>query len=208
LATQEPRRITPNKIDDFFTLDLRTGAIFNQLTEQRVQVIPVLRWAKLKEELYRQFSEKAQLIISIIGFNLGGSLAEESMAQISEPVALTKFLSDVMASAGWGVFSFTGDTQYGSKLVISVANCGFCDKENELSALPQCDFLGAALKGIADKVYGTPHKVREDRCAAKGEVLCQFEIEECEDYKFCDECRSLKYCEFEHGSKVYAKREV
>ncbi len=172
------------KMNDFFTLYFRMGVIFDQLTEQRVQVIPLLGWTKLKERLIREFPEQAPLVISIIGSTLGWSFAEETMGQIGDPEAVVKFLSDVMTSAGWGVFSTVGDTRYGSKFVFSVANCIFCDKEEELSAVPQCDFLVAALKGMADRVYGIAHRVREERCAAKGESVCQFEVEEGGDYQF------------------------
>ena len=71
----------------------------------------------------------------------------------------------------------TGDIRYGSRFTVAVANCVFCEKE-ELASTPQCGFLEGILKGIADRVFGTPHKVLEERCAATGEALCQFIVEE------------------------------
>ncbi len=165
------------------------------MTEERVQVIPILPWRKLKDNLTREFRHQAPPIISLVGSTLGASVAEEMMAKISDPEALVKYLSDMLASSGWGVFSMVGDTRFGSKFVVSVANCGFCDKE-DLAYSPQCHFLMAALKGMADTVYGTSHRVSEERCAAMGDSVCLFEVEECGDFEACSECKNQKFCDF------------
>ena len=192
-ATQPEKRAS--KIDDILTLDYRTGAVYNKLTEERVQVIPILPWRRIKDNLIRDFKDEASPIISLVGSALGSSVAEEMMAKISDPEALVNYLSDMLAWLGWGVFSIVGDTRYGSKLIVSVANCGFCDKGDSAYS-PECHFLLAALKGMADTVYGTPHKVSEERCAAKGDGVCLFEVEECGDFEVCSECNNGKYCSF------------
>jgi predicted hydrocarbon binding protein len=204
----QPEKTGAAKIEDILSLDYRTGSIYNKMTEARVQVIPILRWRKLKDNLMREFRHKAPPIMSLVGSTLGASVAEEMMAKISEPEALVRYLSDMLASLGWGVFSMVGDTRYGSRFVVSVANCGFCDKE-DLSDSPQCDFLVAALKGMADTVYGTPHRVREERCAAKGDSVCQFEVEECDQFQFCTECNNWKFCDFArvHGNRITGRGE-
>jgi hypothetical protein len=65
-----------------------------------------------------------------------------------------------------------GDTKYGSQIHVVAANCIFCDGASG-SGEPVCDFLTGAIKGITDKVYGTPHKVYESRCIAMKDNICE-----------------------------------
>jgi len=99
------------------------------------------------------------------------------MQYISDPVVLMRRLTDMAAAAGWGILSVVGDLQYGSQLTVTAANCVFCDNQ-EMSTSPQCDFLVGTIKGILDRVYGAPHKVWEERCAAMGDSACQTNSEE------------------------------
>lgn len=182
-------------IDKYLTLDYRTGAIFNRMTGSRVQVVPLLKWRKLKANLNREFRGEAPAIMTVVGATLGSSVAEELMATMSDPEALIRYISDMLGSQGWGVMSAVGDTRYGENLMVSMANCGFCEKE-ELSYAPQCDFLLAALKGIADTVYGTPHVVTETRCSAMGDSVCLFEVRECENFDALSRCTNSRFCQF------------
>ncbi len=170
-------KLKPVKMDDFFKLDYRTGSLTNQLTNERMEVFPVIQWAKLKERLTKEIDEYAPLALAIIGSMLGSAFVGELMDEIGEPEILMKHLADLAAASGWGVISMTGDVRYGSKYVVAVANCVFCEGA-ELASNPRCNFVEGILKGIADSVFGTPHKVREERCAAAGEALCQFVVEE------------------------------
>lgn len=54
-------------MDDFFTLHYKTGAIINQLTAERAQVVPALRWNKFEEALTGEFQEKSTRVMSLIG---------------------------------------------------------------------------------------------------------------------------------------------
>ena len=99
------------------------------------------------------------------------------MNHISDPVVLVKRLTDMAAAAGWGILPVVGDLQYGSQLTVTAANCVFCESQ-AMSASPQCDFLVGSIKGILDRVYGAPHKVWEERCAAMGDSACQTIAEE------------------------------
>jgi len=164
-------------LGEFYRLDYKTGAVFNQITEERVQVIPAVLWKVLSKRLAEEFREKAPAIDSEIGAMLGSSFAEEIMEFISDPEILIKRMSEMAAAAGWGVFSILGDTRYGSKFTVAVANCAFCDRQG-LSDSPQCDFLVGVIKGMTDTVFGTPHRVSEVECAAMGECVCQVEVEE------------------------------
>ena len=164
-------------LGEFFRLDYKTGAVFNRITEERVQVIPAVLWKVLRKRLAGDFRERAPAINSKIGFVLGSSFAEQIMEHIGDPEILLKRMSEMAASAGWGVFSILGDTRYGSKLTVTVANCTFCD-DRGLSDSPQCDFLLGVIKGMTDIVFGTPHRVSEVECAAMGECVCQVEVEE------------------------------
>jgi predicted hydrocarbon binding protein len=187
-------RAHPGKLEDFFSLDFRTGSIVNRLTEERVQVIPTLRWKKLRDDWAREFhEEEASRIVAHMASTLGAAIASEMMKNLGDPVVLVKNISDLSAAAGWGVIAMTGDTQFGARLEVTVTNCVFCDKE-DLDDSPQCDFLVGAFKGMADLIYGTPHRVREVSCAAMGHAICQFEVEECHDPSLCSSCRNLKYC--------------
>jgi predicted hydrocarbon binding protein len=171
-------KLKPVKIDDFFRLEYRTGSITSRLTDDRMQILPAVRWSKLKEALAQEIDEYAPLALTVIGSTLGSAFVEKMIDEIGEPEALAKHLTDVATAAGWGVVSMTGDIRYGSRYVVTVANCAFCEKE-ELASTPQCSFLEGILKGMARSVYGTPHKVSEERCSAMGEALCQFIVEEC-----------------------------
>ena len=184
----------PAKIEDFLRLDYRTGSVINQLTDERVQVIPTLSWRKLRDDWTREFQEKAPFIIEQVGASLGASIAKGIFENIGDPVALGKHIADLSAAAGWGVMAMIGDTRYGTRYTVTVTNCIFCEKE-DLADSPQCDFLVGAIKGMADLVYGTPHRVREETCAAMGHALCQLEVEECHDPRICSSCRNLLYCE-------------
>jgi predicted hydrocarbon binding protein len=197
MGGMESEHDKPVKMDDFFTLNFRTGAVHNQLTDERVHVIPALRWKRLREKLAREFGEQAPLIMSYIGSSLGSSFAEELIANISDPEALARHLSDVSAAAGWGILSMIGDTRYGSRYLVTVTNCIFCEKEGRAES-PRCDFLVGAVKGMADSIYGTPHKVWEERCEAMGESVCQLVVEECSATEVCEECRNSRFCEWAH----------
>ncbi len=174
---QAPAKVSTGGLGDFYRLDYKTGAVFNQLTEERVQVIPAVVWKVLRKRLAEEFKEKAPAIDSEIGAMLGSSFAEEIMEFISDPEILIRRMSEMAAAAGWGVFSILGDTRYGSEFTVTVANCAFCDKQG-LSDSPQCDFLVGVIKGMTDAVFGTPHRVYEVDCAAMGECVCQVEVEE------------------------------
>lgn len=181
-------------LEDFFALDFRTGSLVSRLTEERVQVIPTLKWKKLKDDWTREFQEKdASLVISHVSATLGAAIASDMMKYLGDPVTLVKNVADLSAAAGWGVIAMTGDVRYGAKFDVTVANCVFCDKE-DLADSPQCDFLLGAIKGMADRIYGTPHRVTEESCAAMGHALCEFDVEECHDPSLCSSCRNLKYC--------------
>jgi predicted hydrocarbon binding protein len=143
-----------------------------------MQILPAVRWSKLKEVLSQEIDEYAPLALTVIGSALGSTFVERMMDEVGDPEALAKHLADLATAAGWGVVSMTGDVRYGSRYVVTVANCAFCEKE-ELASTPQCSFLEGILKGMAGRVYGTPHKVSEERCSAMGEALCQFTVEEC-----------------------------
>jgi predicted hydrocarbon binding protein len=185
------------KINYFFRLDYRTGAVTSKITQERVQVVPALGWRKLKDALTRHFDYRASLMMSLIGASVGSSFAEEIMTDTADPEALAKHMSDVATAAGWGVFSMIGDMRYGSKCVVTVANCVFCD-ESQLgcSTTPQCDFLVGLVKAMLDRVYGTPHRIREEKCTAMGDPVCQLAVQECDGKEVCPECNNPLFCEW------------
>jgi predicted hydrocarbon binding protein len=174
LKAGEPSK--SEKLNDFYRLDYRTGAVFNQITEERVQLIPVQTWRMLKNLLAHGFQKDGPTIMSHVGAALGSSFAEEIMKEISDPEILARRLPDVAAASGWGVISMMGDMRYGSKFEVSVANCIFCDVDVETS--PQCDLLVGTIEGAAEVVFGTPHNAWEARCSAMGDSVCLVEVEE------------------------------
>jgi len=188
-------RANRGTLEDFFTLDFRTGSIVNQMTEERVHVIPTLDWKKLRDDLASEFQGKeSSFIISRVSSILGATIAREMMKFLSDPVSLVNNIADLSAAAGWGVIAMTGDTQHGGAFEVTVTNCVFCDRE-ELAHSPQCDFLVGAIRGMADFMYGTPHNVSEETCAAMGHSFCRFKVEECDDPAFLSGHRSLKHRE-------------
>ena len=164
-------------LDDFYKLDFKTGAVFNEMTGERVQVLPAILWKELRARLEKGFRGKAQAINSEIGSILGSAFADQFMKRVSDPEVLVERMAEVAAAAGWGIFSTSGDTRYGSSFTVTVANCAFCDGEG-LADSPQCDFLVGVVSGIAERVYGTPHRVLETGCTALGECVCRVEVEE------------------------------
>jgi len=165
------------KLTDFYRLDYRIGAVFNEVTEGRVQLIPAGAWKVLRARLVHDFEERGPRAMFELGLPLGSSFADELMQHISDPVVLMRRLTDMAAAAGWGIFSVVGDLQYGSQLTVTAANCVFCENQ-EMSTSPQCDFLVGTVKGIVDRVYGAPHEVWEESCAAMGDSACQTIAEE------------------------------
>jgi predicted hydrocarbon binding protein len=188
-------RANQGRLEDFFTLDFRTGSIVNQMTEERVHVIPTLDWRRLREDLASEFQGKeASFILSRVSSIMGATIAREMMKFLSEPASLVNNIADLSAAAGWGVISMTGDIQYGGAFEVTVTNCVFCDKE-ELAHSPQCDFLVGAIKGMADSIYGTPHRVSEETCAAMGHSFCRFKVEEFDDPALLSGPRNPKHRE-------------
>ena len=174
--------------------DFRTGSIINRLTGERVQVIPTLRWKKLKDDWTFEFQEEASRIIAHVATTLGATIASDMMRNIGDPSTLVNFIADFSAAAGWGVMAMTGEMRHGTRYLVTVTNCVFCDKE-VLADSPQCDFLVGAIKGMADLMYDAPHRVSRERCSAMGHALCQFEVDECHNPSLCSNCGNKKYCE-------------
>jgi len=99
------------KLTDFYRLDYRIGAVFNEVTEGRVQLIPAGAWKVLRARLVHDFEERGPRAMFEIGLPLGSSFADELMQHISDPVVLMRRLTDMAAAAGWGIFSVVGDLQ-------------------------------------------------------------------------------------------------
>src|ERR1700688_4377427 len=84
-----PVRAGQGRLEDFFTLDFRTGSIVNQMTEERVHVIPTLDWKRLRDDLASEFrGMEASIIISRVASILGATMAREMMKFLSDPVSL------------------------------------------------------------------------------------------------------------------------
>src|SRR5207247_5212635 len=88
-----PQRGSPKRTD-FYRLDYRTGAVVNEVTEGRVQLIPSGTWKVLRARLVLEFEERGPLAMFEIGFTMGSSFADEMMTHISDPVVLVRRLTD------------------------------------------------------------------------------------------------------------------
>jgi predicted hydrocarbon binding protein len=145
-------------------------------------VVPALPWRNLRHRITEKFGGHASALLFETGLILGSTFGEEFMTYPGEPDLVIRRLCDLAGAAGWGILVMIGDTQYGSKLNVVVANCIFCDGvTTTTSDQPICDFLTGAVKGITDKVYGTSHRVYEDRCIAMGDSICEVVVLEEED---------------------------
>ncbi len=169
--------IQPVNLEDFFRLEYRSGDIRSLQTAERMHLVPAAWWDKLNETLARELEENGPPAIHLIGYTLGAAMVRELKANIGDTQALAKHLTDFAAAAGWGVISLTGDLREGKSYVVSVMNCVFCENES-IGQSPVCTFLSSTIEGMADTIYGSQHKVLETRCAAMGEALCQFIVEE------------------------------
>ena len=156
-----------------------------------MQLIPAGTWKVLRARLVLEFEERGPLAMFEIGFTLGSSFADEMVTHRSDPVVLMRRLTDMAAASGWGILSVVGDLQYGSQLTITAANCVFCENQ-DMCTSPQCDFLVGTVKGIIDRVYGAPHEVWEETCAAMGESACQTIAEETEELMSPDLPRAVR----------------
>jgi predicted hydrocarbon binding protein len=168
--------VRPVKLEDFFKLEYRSGGIRSLLTGERMQLVPTLFWDKLNENLLQELLENGAPAIHLIGHSLGSALVKELKADINDPEALMKHISDFAAAAGWGVMLMTGDLRQGRSYTVSVMNCSFCEN-GKLGEPSPCTLLASAIEGMADTIYGTSHRAWETRCAAVGEALCQFSVE-------------------------------
>ena len=168
--------IQPVNLQDFFRLEYRSGAIRSLLTEERMHLVPTNLWEGLNEKLVQELHEDAPPTIHLIGYSLGSAFIGELKKNISEPEALTRHFTDFAAAAGWGVISMAGDLRQGGRYLVSVMNCAFCENV-AIGQTPVCTFLASTIEGMADKIYGAPHRVSETRCSAKGEAICQFTVE-------------------------------
>ena len=57
-------------MDGFFAFHYQTAAIINQLTAQRAQVVPRLRWNKLEEAFTSEFQDKSTRVMSLIDYTV------------------------------------------------------------------------------------------------------------------------------------------
>ncbi len=170
-------KIEPVSLEDFFKLEYRSGNVRSLLTGERMHLVPTAWWGKLSGIVLQELQENGPPAIHTIGYSLGSALVSELRSNISEPEALAKHLTDFAAAAGWGVITMGGDLRQGRSYVVNVMNCVFCE-DDELGQFPVCTFLASTIEGMADKIYGTSHRVSETRCSAMGEALCQFDVEE------------------------------
>jgi len=94
-----PAKLKPVKMGDFFRLDYRTGSVTNLLTNKRMQILPTIRWGKLRKELTQEIDEHAPLALTLIGSALGSAFVEEMIDEIGDPEALAKHLTDLATAA-------------------------------------------------------------------------------------------------------------
>ncbi len=164
-------------MQDFFKLEYRSGNVKSLLTGERMHLVPTSWWEALGSAVLKELQDDGPPAIHIIGYSLGSALVDELRANIQDPTALTRHFTDFAAAAGWGVISMGGDLRQGKAYLVTVMNCMFCENE-KLGRAPVCTFLASVVEGMADKVYGSQHRVSETRCSAMGEALCQFYVEE------------------------------
>src|SRR5438445_13405171 len=93
------------KLTDFYRLDYRIGAVFNEVTEGRVQLIPAGTWKVLRARLVHDFEERGPLAMFEIGLPLGSSFADDMMTHISDPIVLMSRLTDLPDEAGRRIVS-------------------------------------------------------------------------------------------------------
>ena len=162
---------------ELYRWDEQKGAIVFTPTNKRVFIINAHAWSLIEQDLLARFLRGASPLLSEMGNAYGVAIALDYRSITDDPENVASYFEHLGLAAGWGKFSLTGDLAKGSKITIRVRDCIFCGSRNPgAERKDQCYFITGVCKGIADTVFGFPHYVRETKCCARGNDLCEIMV--------------------------------
>lgn len=158
-------------------VNLEDGIIKDEETHSRIIFLGIGGWEAIREELDSTFLTGSDVILQRMGYGYGGSLGR-IIKQRREVQKLDPYqaIRTMIIRSGWGRSGLkSGDIIKGGAR-IAIKDCFFC-AASPRKELPDCFFLAGSLAGMIDEITGTPHRVVEDKCNAKGDAFCEFVVE-------------------------------
>jgi len=159
-------------IKDFFDT-AEKGVIETRAAKARVFVFSTVGWSVIESHLSKTFGSGAEVVMSEMGAAYGKGVAQEALRVSSVPETALGFIISIAAAAGWGQMSVEGDITKPSDFAVLIKECVFCSDQRAARS-PACHFLGGVTRGAAEGVFKVPYKVREEKCARKGDEICRF----------------------------------
>jgi predicted hydrocarbon binding protein len=161
---------------EVFDVDLPRGVIERKLDGTRVLALSSQGWTAFQTELESTFMSGGKVILQRLGYGYGRALGLAiRKAEVPNDQAFDAMQS-LAQEGGWGQMTLsTGDILSGEAR-ISVSECFFCLHSKE-STEPACDVLVGVVGGMLDSILGGTRRVSEGRCIAKGDRVCEIQIE-------------------------------
>lgn len=161
---------------DLFNVDLESGVLSRKSDGSRVAVLDSAGWATLEKELTSTFVTGAAIILQRMGYSLGRYLGILAKKNGVTPDKTEGALVQMARESGWGRLILTSGGLTAGGARISVKGCFFCSSISD-SHEPVCHTLAGLISGVLDEVTGHTHRVAEEKCAAKGDAVCELTVE-------------------------------
>lgn len=123
----------------------------------------------------KALGHKADGIFYSAGFT-GGYLSSKKYRDVFglKPAGVARFMARMGGQIGWGKLSIEKLDLANRSLTATAQNSPFAAAYGR-SRRPVCHILRGIFGGLGEVIFGTPVKVIETQCAAKGDKLCRFE---------------------------------
>lgn len=161
---------------DLFAIDLGHGTIKRKSDGVRVMALGSPGWATLQQELSSTFISGAAVILQRMGYSYGKYIGGVAKSQQKSPQEALDTLHSFARDSGWGELVLNGGDLYSGQARLILRECIFCLHIKEASE-PVCHMLVGLIGGVADEIIGGTHRVIEEKCAAKGDKVCEILIE-------------------------------
>jgi len=161
---------------DLFTIDLEHGIIKRKADGVRVMALGSPGWATLQKELSSTFISGAAVILQRMGYSYGKYIGSVAKSRQKSPQETLETLHTFARDSGWGELVLNGGDLYSGQARLVLRECIFCLHIKEASE-PVCHMLVGLVGGVADEVIGGTHRVIEEKCAAKGDKVCEILVE-------------------------------
>ena len=162
--------------NDVLRVDMQHGTVTRNLDGSRVMALGSHGWATIDKELETTFITGAAVILQRVGYSYGRAIGRAAKKQELEPEQAFQAMQDLARESGWGGFSLNSGDLNAGEAMITVKDCFFCLHARE-SPEPVCHVLTGLVGGMADEILGVSHRVTEGKCIAKGDAVCEIQIE-------------------------------